>query len=237
MSWGLIVAAGATLVSSGVQSRSSRKATEAQERQGERALGVQEGEFARFEETLSPFIRGETPEQAQQRALIGLSGPEAQQQAQLALETPTTRRLRQEGLSGLDQRFSAVGGLGGSNRLKALTTFLQDRDTGLAAQKFNQLGALSGQRLGAAQALGGVGSASASGQSQTIQGIGRAQGQGALNQGQAFQSGVEGLGAIGLNVFGQGQPQQQGANISGSGANLSNRATLGGNRAPSSVFF
>lgn len=201
-----VIAGVAVVGSTVVASKSAKDAAEAQKLQSEKALSVQQDEFSRIEEQLTPFIRGETPEQAQQRALVGLDGPEAQQAAQLALETPTTRALRTQGFRSLDQRASAVGQLGGSNRLKALAEFSGNLDRQLSGNQFNQLGALSGQRLGAAQALGGVGSASVSGQAQTLQGIGRTQAAGIRGQGQAFQSGLEGLGAIGLNLA--NQPQQ-----------------------------
>ena len=46
-----------------IEARGARKASEAQERQGERGIGLIEEQFGKTEEALSPFIRGETPEQ------------------------------------------------------------------------------------------------------------------------------------------------------------------------------
>lgn len=193
------VAISAATIGAAVTAKSSKKAKESQERQGQAALDVREDEFGRFEQTLSPFIRGETPEQQQQRALIGLEGPEAQQQAQLALETPTTRTIREEGLRGLDQRFSAVGGLGGSNRVREALRLSQQFDRQFSGNQFNMLGALGSQRQGAALALGGAGSQFASGQAQTFQNIGRAQGQENIRTGEIIQGGIEDFGSLALS--------------------------------------
>ena len=142
------------LASTLIEARGVRKATEAQERSGERGIELIREQFGKTEQALTPFIRGETPAQLEQSALLGLQGEEARIAAESNLETPSTRRLREEGLRGLDQRFSAVGGLGGSNRLKALSSFLQQRDVQGKDQRFNQLGAITQQPLSAALGLG-----------------------------------------------------------------------------------
>lgn len=189
----------AALTPTFIQAKGAQKAANVQAAQGERGIDLIREQFGKTEEALTPFIRGETPEQEQQRALTGLLGPEAQQEAQLALETPTTRNLRSEGFRSLDQRASAAGQLGGSNRLKALAEFSSNLDRQFSGQQFNKLGALSGQRLGAAQALGGVGSTAAGGQANLATGIGRAKAQGELGESQAFQSGLEGLASLGVS--------------------------------------
>ena len=188
-----------------LQSRSARKAEEAQTAQSERGIQLLEAQRERTEQALSPFIRGETPAQQLQAQSLGLEGPEGQAAFEATLETPTTRRLREEGLRALDQRFSAVGGLGGSNRVRAAIRASQGLDVAQAAQRRNELAAFTGQRLAPAQALAGVGSQAAGGQAQLAQGLGFAQGQAQLQRGQAFQSGLEGLGSIALSQFGKGR--------------------------------
>jgi len=199
----------ATVGSSLLGAKSAKEATQAQTQQGERGIDLLREQFGRTEQALTPFIRGETPAQRQQRAFLGLEGEEARTAAQGTLETPATRRLRSEGFRSLDQRASATGALGGSNRLRALQEFSQGLDVQRQGERFNQLGALTQQPLSAALGLGGIGSTAASGQAQLAQGIGAAQGQGALRRGQAFQSGLEGLGSIflsGSTNRQQGQP-------------------------------
>ena len=206
----ITVMAVATVAAAVISSESSKSAARKQERAANKALAARRDEFERTEQQMSPFIRGETPEQKQQRDLVGLNGPEAQAAAQAALETPTTRAIREDSLRGLDQRFSAFGGLGGSNRVRAAIQESQNLDRRFSGQQFNQLGALAGQRMGAAQALAGVGSSSASGQAQILQNIGTVQAQGAIRQGQAFQSGVEGLGSIALSQSNNNKINQTG---------------------------
>lgn len=188
----LIAGVGSALISAD----SADSAVDAQTQQSERGIQFLEDQAEVSRQELTPFVRGETTEQQFQRDLIGLNGPEAQQIAQATLETPATRALETEGFRSLDQRASTVGGLGGSNRLRELQRFSQNLDAQLQNTAFNQAGALTSQRLGAAGALTGAGAQAASGQAQIAQGIGQAQGLGALQRGQAFSSGLEGIGSV-----------------------------------------
>jgi hypothetical protein len=92
-----------------------------------------------------------------QQALSGALGADRQAEAfQNFQDSPGVQFLREQGLRGVDQRSASSGGLGGGERLKALTEFSQ----GLALQdfgnQFNRLGSITGTGLQAAQALGGI---------------------------------------------------------------------------------
>jgi hypothetical protein len=104
-----------------------------------------------------------------QQALSGALGPEAQGLAfEQFQESPGVEFLRNQGLRLIESGAGATGGLGGGDRLRALTEFSQ----GLALQdlsnQFNRLGAVTGTGLTAAQALGGVSGQAAAGQSQAL---------------------------------------------------------------------
>jgi len=110
---------------------------------------------------------------AQQQALSGALGPEAQAEAFANFqEDPGTQFLREQGLRLIESGAGVTGGLGGGDRLRELTKFSQ----GLALQnlgsRFNQLGAVTGTGLTAAQSLAGASGVAASGISQATQAAG-----------------------------------------------------------------
>jgi len=94
------------------------------------AAGFREA-AGRFE----PFAVGGQEAAQQEAALSGALGPAAQQAAISAqVESPFTRFIEQRGREQIGQGFAATGGLGGGQRLKALTEFGQ----GVATQSLSQ---------------------------------------------------------------------------------------------------
>ena len=158
--------------------------------------------------TLSPFIQGSEGSSQLQQAQSGALGPEAQQEAfNNYNESPGVAFMRERGLRGIDRNAAAQGSLIGGNRDKARI----DYATGVAQQdygnQFNRLGSVTQTGLSAANALAGVGTSAAQGQSQNTMnaGIGAAnafnaqgaaQAQGQLNKYNAFSSAFGDLGAI-----------------------------------------
>ena len=194
--------AGATLASTAIQAKSAKKAGEREIGQSEKALGVIGERDVRTRENLAPFLAGETPEQQEQQALLGLQGPEALAEAEARLETPTTRALRAQGFRSLDQRLSAVGELGGSNRIQATIARSGDFDRQFSRERREGLSSLLRDRFNAAQVEAGFGVGAATSESGIIREIGRTEGDIARERGAAFQSGVEGFGSLALDRFG-----------------------------------
>jgi len=155
----------------------------------ERQAEIGRGAFAPFQ------AAGGTSQAFQlQQAFAGALGPEAQEQAFAQFqEDPGTQFLRQRGIDIIGKRASATGGLGGGNRLRALSEFNQ----GLALQnlgnRFNQLGAITGTQLAAAGGFANVGTALAPVTGQAIGQQGIAQAAGTIGAQQAQLSGLAGL--------------------------------------------
>lgn len=162
--------------------------------------------FGRAEGMFDPYRTAGTDALAQQAALSGARGQEAFNQAYQ--ESPYIQFLREQGERSTLRNAAATGGLGGGNVQKELTRFGQ----GLAGQGLQQqiqnLGALSGQGMGATGAAANL--ASAGGQAQA----GLSSNLGAQLAGLSQLGGTSGLGAY--------------TNL---GANLGNLGTLGGTTA------
>lgn len=158
---------------------------------GREAAQVTRELFGETKEQLLPFIEGGQPAFQQQQALSGALGQEAQAEAFANFqEDPGTQFLREQGLRLIESGAGAGGGLGGGDRLRELTKFSQ----GLALQnlgsRFNQLGAVTGTGLTAAQALGGVSGGAASGISQALQAAGAGKAAGITGQAAGLRGGL-----------------------------------------------
>lgn len=186
--------------------KEAEAATEAARLQSDAARRGQDliaDQFAQTRDVLNPFIKGAGGAFERQQALSGALGAEAQAQAFREFqESPNVAFLREQGLKGIDQSASAFGGLGGGQRLKALTQFSQGLAQQDLANQFNRLGAVTGTGLGAGQALAGFGGQQAAQQASLIGQAGQAQAQGALGRGQAFQSGLRGIFQAAGQAFG-----------------------------------
>ncbi len=175
-----------------------KKAGKAIQKSSEAAAASTRELFGETKEQLLPFIQGGAPAFEQQQALSGALGPEAQAEAFANFqEDPGTEFLREQGLRLIESGAGATGGLGGGDRLRELTKFSQ----GLALQnlgsRFNQLGAVPGTGLTAAQALGGVSGGAASGISQALQAAGAGKAAGITGQAAGLRGGIQQLAAAG----------------------------------------
>ena len=189
----------------------------------QQAFLQQQAEIGR--EAFAPFqAAGGTSQAFQlQQAFAGALGPEAQQQAFAQFqEDPGTQFLRQRGIDITNKRASALGGLGGGNRLRALSEFNQ----GLALQnlgnRFNQLGAITGTQLAAAGGFANVGTALAPVTGQAIGQQGVAQAAGTIGAQQAQLSGLSGLARLAPQVAGffQNMPATGGGGLGPGGASI-----------------
>jgi len=168
--------------------------------------------FGETKEQLLPFIQGGTPAFEQQQALSGALGPEAQAEAFANFqEDPGTEFLREQGLRLIESGAGLSGNLGGGDRLREITKFSQ----GLALQnlgsRFNQLGAVTGTGLTAAQALGGVSGGAASGISQALQAAGAGKAAGITGSAAGLRGGIQQVaGAVAGGATGGGLGALQG---------------------------
>jgi hypothetical protein len=162
--------------------------------------------FGRAEGMFDPYRQAGTDALTQQAALSGARGQEAFDQAYT--ESPYVQFLREQGERGALRNAAATGGLGGGNVLKELSRFNQGLSGQGIQQQIQNLGALSGQGMGATGAAANL--ASAGGQAQA----GLSSNLGAQLAGLSQLGGTSGLGAY--------------TNL---GANLGNLGTLGGTTA------
>jgi hypothetical protein len=184
-----------SLVGANQADKASQRATRAQVRSSQRGQDLIRDQFGATQEALNPFIQGAGGAFERQQALSGALGEDAQREAFASFqESPNIQFLRDQGMRGINQQASARGGLGGGSRLKALSQFNQNLAQQDFNNQFNRLGQVSRQGLSAAQALGGFGSQQAAQQANLLGQQGQAQAQGHLTRGQAFQSGLSGIG-------------------------------------------
>lgn len=192
-----------TLVGANQADKASQRATRAQVNASNRALDLTSSQFDQTKESLDPFIQGSAGAFQEQQALSGALGPEAEAAAQQRLTSGAGFQFLQQQGEGDINRSAAVGGnLGSGTRLKALSQFRSNLLSQQRGDRLNQLGGVSRQGLGAAQALGGFGSQQAGQQANLLGQQGLAQAQGAINRGNAFQSGLEGIGQTIGNIAG-----------------------------------
>lgn len=213
---GLGASAGTAAIVGGVaagagQLYSANKAAKSQTQAAQTAANAQlagadilQKQYESTKKTLDPFITGQGGPQSfqMQQALSGALGADAQKEAYANyVESPGVSFLRERGMRGIEQNAAAGGSLYSGNTLKALSEFNQ----GLALQDFNnyynRLGSLTGVSLNAAQALGGVGGQSASGQAALTSSAGMELGAGQIAKARTYQSAYENLGSTLGNVF------------------------------------
>jgi hypothetical protein len=232
-----VVVAGSQLIGGAIQSRSAGRAADAQSEAAQRGIDEQRRQFDAVRELLKPYVDVGLPALEQQKALIGLGGPEAQRQAISAIETGELFQARaRQGEEALLQNASATGGLRGGNIQGALGQF---RPAMLQAEIDRQYGRLAGLTTLGQQSAAGVGTAGiqTGARISGLEGdIGSAQAGGELASGRAL-SGVFNLPAqfLGLqygmkggtpgfaNLFGGGGGGGGAMNIPMEGADFSDR--------------
>lgn len=226
---------GSAVVSGIASSSAASKAAKAQTNASNAQIALQQEQFNRVQELLSPYVEaGDTALQGQLN-LIGLGGAQAQQDAINALATsPQMEALTQQGEMGILQNASATGGLRGGNTQAALAQFRPQVLSDLINQQYSQLGGLSQLGQASAAGVGAAGQNYANAAGTAYGNIANAQAGTALAQSQAI-SGVGSslanyqlMNAMGL--FGGG---------TGGGVNMSNAVTnaaMGGGYTPYNAY-
>jgi len=148
---------GSAVIGGVTQSRSAKRAAEAQERSAQAGIDEQGRQFDEMRRLLQPYVDVGQPALTAQQAQLGLLGPEQQQAAinQIA-GSPLLQALTQQGEQALLQRASATGGLRGGNIQGALAQFRPAMLQAALDQQYARLGGLTA--LGQ-QSAAGVGTA------------------------------------------------------------------------------
>ena len=177
LGFGLLMG-GSQAVSSYLQSRAARQASEAQQAMSQEAISEQRRQFDRVQELMQPYVgagyvgldrlapyitAGERAFE-QQAALSGLSGPEAQRAALEGISTsPGFQETVRQGEEAMLARASATGGLRGGNLQAALAQFRPQMLQQAIEQQYGRLGGLAGTGLNLTQNLVSGGQAAAGG--------------------------------------------------------------------------
>jgi hypothetical protein len=103
---------------------------------------------------LTPYSNTGIDANAQQAALMGLSGPEAQAAARAQFQTDPGYEFRlNEGIGALDKSATARGGLYSGAAMKGINDYAQGQASQEYGNYYNRLSGLSGQGLQAGQSL------------------------------------------------------------------------------------
>jgi hypothetical protein len=150
---GLFSAIG-SLFGGGSAKKASRRAEAAQLEYLNRALEEQRRQYDTTRTDFEPFRGAGVDALGDQRALLGLDGPEAQAAAMEALRgSPLFETIYDTGEEAVLQNAAATGGIRGGNTQRSLADFGADTFTTTLLNQLQQLGGISGMGL---QATGGT---------------------------------------------------------------------------------
>ncbi|MCK5616518.1 hypothetical protein KAR91_82410 [Candidatus Pacearchaeota archaeon] len=164
--------------------------------------------------SLQPFAVGGAEAAQLEAALSGALGLEAQQRAMDAqVQSPFQKFIEESGRRQIGQGFAATGGLGGSERLKALTKFGQQTASGTLTQQLQNLRNVrqsgSNMQLNIADIISRAGGVRGAGETgaqtalaQAIRGAGGATATGVGQAGAAKAAGQQAVGNIASTAVG-----------------------------------
>lgn len=178
------IAAGSALLgaySASQQTDAANNAAGAQTAASQAGIAQQKSQFDAIQKLLAPYVSGGTNAFGQQQNLIGVNGAGPQASAISALQSsPGYTSALQAGNNNILANASATGGLRGGNVQGALGQFAPSLLAATINDRFNQLGTISQQGLGAATQTGSFGQASANNVTGLLGNIGSAQAGAAL---------------------------------------------------------
>lgn len=193
----------ASVLGASSKKKAAKAAAAAQQQAAQAGIDQQNAQFAQTQQNIEPWLQGGAQAIGQQGNLLGLGGAGVQQQAIDALKaSPYYQSLFGNGQEALLASASATGGLRGGNTQGALANFGRDTLAQTIQQQVGNLGALSGQGLGAATGLGQLGAENAGTISQLLQNQGAAKAGGILGASAANQQKLAALGNVFSDVFG-----------------------------------
>lgn len=200
---GAVGGIGGGLIEGSTAKKSARNIGEFQ-----RASQEEAGEF--IQEQFSPFTPkgGESGALELERDLSGANGLEAQTRAfQQFRDDPGTKFLRDQAIKGINRRESALGGLGGGRRLKALADRAQSIAEQSLQRRIGNLQNITGTELAAT-----VASTTPTAETITAQGTAQAAGEQGVQQARESTGSAIGniVGGLTQNLFGSGGQFSQG---------------------------
>lgn len=182
-----LIAGGTTLLGGMMQADAASEAEGAQSATAAAGIAEQRRQFDAIRELLKPYVEVGGPALEQQRALVGLRGPQAQQAAIAGLEaSPLFQAQVRHGEEALLQRASATGGLRGGNVQAALAQFRPQMLQAEIERQYGRLGGLTSLSQQSAVGVGTAGQAMGSNVANLLAQQGAAQAGGALGQASAF---------------------------------------------------
>lgn len=201
-----------SIASSAFGAREARKAGETAAA-GQRAQGaafreagtLEAGQLRELTGAFQPFTAGGGEAAELEAALSGALGPEAQQAAiDAQVESPFTKFIEQRGRAQLGQGFAQSGGLGGGERLKALTEFGQGVATQSLSTQLQNLRSVRQQGFGAQGTIADILSRASGAEATGIRGQGTGEAgaasalaQGRLNRAGQIQTGISDITSTG----------------------------------------
>jgi len=189
----------------------AQSAAQTQSASSAQAIAVQQEQFNKMVELMTPYVEAGQGALTAQQNLIGLGGTQAQQDSINALQqSPQYLEMIKQGENAILQNASATGGVRGGNVQNALAQYRPQLLSDLINQQYGRLGGITqiGQAAASGQASAGLNSASNIGNLLAQQGSAIAGGQLAAGNAQrstfgsllgagALFAGAGGIGGIG----------------------------------------
>jgi hypothetical protein len=139
-----------SLLGAGASKKASRRAEAAQLDFLNRALGLQEQQYAQDRADFTPYREAGTEALGRQGDFLGLNGNDAQGSAiDSLMASPWYQALYRNGLEANLQNASATGGIRGGNEVRSLADFGSDTLATSIDRMLAQLSGVSAQGLGA----------------------------------------------------------------------------------------
>jgi len=141
----------------------SQSAAQTQAASSAQAIAVQQEQFNKMVELMTPYVEAGQGALTAQQNLIGLGGTQAQQESINALQqSPQYLEMIKQGENAILQNASATGGVRGGNVQNALAQYRPQLLSDLINQQYGRLGGITqiGQAAASGQASAGLNSSS-----------------------------------------------------------------------------
>lgn len=173
--------------------KAAKRAERAQTRRMREAMDFQRENVADSEAAWQPYTSAGTGAVNQMSALMGLQGAGARSDAMGGFyEDPGYLHRLEQGEQALTRSNNALGNLGSGTMMADLAKFNQGEAANEYGNYYNRLGGLAGQGMNATNALTNARTGVANNLSDLTTGMGMAEAHGAINQGNAWQTGAQG---------------------------------------------
>jgi hypothetical protein len=201
--WGGVGDAWGTVTGAKGQADAIKQASTVQTDAAQAGIDLQREQFNKLQELLAPYTTAGVGALQQQRAMLGLLGPEAQKASIAGIQNSSEfGALAQQGENSILQNASATGGLRGGNTQAALAQFRPAMLNQLINQRYGQLGGLAGLGQASAAGVGAAGQQFGQSASGLLGQMGAAQAGGILGQQNAYaQASPLNVALGGLGVY------------------------------------